>query len=1035
MKTIADLCKPRQSVFSNDNNDYVLNLSDLIEGRIDAEKFFAENFITRGMNNLFETAFNRFAGKSSSGVIKLTQAMGGGKTHNMLALALLAKNPDLRRNFLEQPYTELGAIKVIAFSGRATDITGGIWGQLAEQLGKKDFFDKDSAPGEQSWVNLLRDQKILILLDELPPYLQYLRANRTEYRDPLQITCTALSNLFVALGKKELANVCLVFSDLKATYEHGSKILQSTFKDLEHEANRTAKSIEPVALNTAEVYDILRKRLFESVPRENDSDVKEIASAFKDSIASAVKSGLTLYRPDEIFNGIRECYPFHPSIKDLYARFKENESFQQTRGLIRLMRQIVRKFYENHSAERSHLINVYDVDLNDPDSLTMIKDINQSLDIAISHDVAQQGASVAELIDAHYNLSFPYAQTLAKLLLISSLSSTLNVVKGLDERDIIATLCAPGLDMNQYKKVLDELLSQCWYIKTDARGRHYFQNIKNMTAEINTLIDSYSNEQAKQDLREELRDNFTPKLKNCYQAIYVMPALDEIKVDREKISLVIYEPCQGFGLNPELKTFYDNQVYKNRIMFLSGQRSMMSRILEDSKKLSAIRAVIKNMKLDHVPESDQQYNEAINFESKARLALLESVRSTFVDLYFPVRNGLTQRDFTLQFLSNKYDGEEQIVNSLIEHKKFSDFSDDENKLDAMRIRCEQRLFTQKEMTWTQILERSATDTSWPWYHPGQMEALKSFCLKNDLWRENFGYLSKGPFPKEPTDVEITQIGDYDKGTGEFRLRVQAINGSEIYYDIGAEATQHSQRLDRNILLTKETEIYFLCVDPTRDNPHPTGPSKRFLCKATLKHEQHNLSTGRFMQLESHPAFEMRYTTDGSNPKESGGLYHDEIHLPDNCRVVRVAVYNHGTLIDYQEIQVTDSDTRINVDRDKQVLYVYKSMTKFTGQKVFDEFAIFKRVPGVLLQHFGFTVEDKNDKQSFMEYNTYEIACTIEKVISMIDFVRNTAFNGKDYTINFDYTALRFKTGADFLQWLDLKKISLDEASRAGTIRQ
>ena len=35
-----------------------------------------------------------------------------------------------------------------------------------------------------------------------------------------------------------------------------------------------------------------------------------------------------------------------------------------------------------------------------------------------------------------------------------------------------------------------------------------------MTAEINTIIDSYSNEQAKKDLREELRRNFTPKLKN-----------------------------------------------------------------------------------------------------------------------------------------------------------------------------------------------------------------------------------------------------------------------------------------------------------------------------------------------------------------------------------------------------------------------------------------------------------------------------------------------------------------------------------------
>ena len=32
---------------------------------------------------------------------------------------------------------------------------------------------------------------------------------------------------------------------------------------------------------------------------------------------------------------------------DIYARFKENQNFQQTRGLIKLMRQIVREFYES----------------------------------------------------------------------------------------------------------------------------------------------------------------------------------------------------------------------------------------------------------------------------------------------------------------------------------------------------------------------------------------------------------------------------------------------------------------------------------------------------------------------------------------------------------------------------------------------------------------------------------------------------------------------------------------------------------------
>jgi predicted AAA+ superfamily ATPase len=100
MQTIKALCKPRESVFVDTTRDDVLNLSDLIENNIDVDKFFDENFKTKGMELLFETAFNRFNGNSETGVIKLTQAMGGGKTHNMLALALLAQNPKWRKQII-----------------------------------------------------------------------------------------------------------------------------------------------------------------------------------------------------------------------------------------------------------------------------------------------------------------------------------------------------------------------------------------------------------------------------------------------------------------------------------------------------------------------------------------------------------------------------------------------------------------------------------------------------------------------------------------------------------------------------------------------------------------------------------------------------------------------------------------------------------------------------------------------------------------------------------------------------------------------
>ena len=150
---------------------------------------------------------------------------------------------------------------------------------------------------------------------------------------------------------------------------------------------------------------------------------------------------------------------------------------------------------------------------------------------------------------------------------------------------------------------------------------------------MNTLVDSYSNESARKELRKYLEGAFAPKLKKCYELLYVMPAIDEISLDMNKVALVIYEPYAGSGIHPDLKTFYDNATYKNRVMFLTGQRSVMEKLFDNSKRLTAIRQIIGGMKEEHISETDQQYREALDQEDKATNALLSTIRETFITLY------------------------------------------------------------------------------------------------------------------------------------------------------------------------------------------------------------------------------------------------------------------------------------------------------------------------------------------------------------------------------------------------------------------
>ena len=156
MKTLCQACTPRQSVFDDNTRDDVLEITDLIQNRIDPNEFFNENFATEGMKLLVETAFKRFHGKNASGLIKLTQSMGGGKTHNMIALALLAKYPQVRNKVLGDMFKEsyIGEVKVVGFTGRESDAEFGIWGAIAEQLGKKEQFKDYYSPLQAQMAKL-----------------------------------------------------------------------------------------------------------------------------------------------------------------------------------------------------------------------------------------------------------------------------------------------------------------------------------------------------------------------------------------------------------------------------------------------------------------------------------------------------------------------------------------------------------------------------------------------------------------------------------------------------------------------------------------------------------------------------------------------------------------------------------------------------------------------------------------------------------------------------------------------------------------
>ena len=934
MKTVKQACTPRASVFDPTRRDTVLDLGDLIDGRIDPAEFFAENHVTEGMRTLLTEGFRRLEGKSAQGVFKLTQAMGGGKTHNLLALGLLAGHPDHRAGVMGGFYTPdpgLGPVRVVAFSGRESDAPLGIWGAIAGQLGRKeqfnDYYAPLAAPGQTAWVNLLRGEPLVIMLDELPPYFVNAASKSIGNSDLSAVTTTALSNLLVAVGRDELRNVCLVISDLKASYGAGAARIVAALDDLEAETGRAAMNLEPVRMNTDEFYRILRKRIFETLPDE--AEIEEVAKAYAKAVREARQMDVTNASPEQFAAQVAESYPFHPAIRDLYGRFRENQGFQQTRGLIRLMRIVVSRIWA--TGHDPCLIAVHDVDPDSRETLTEINQINSTLENAIAHDVASGGNAVAETIDANLG-GGEDARDVMRLLLIASLANVPNAVKGLTVPEIVAHLCAPGRDVSKLKnEVVARLVTAAWYLHTTNDGRLHLRNVQNLIARVTTTAGAYVRDQATKELKERLTEIFEPVEGACYQRLQPLPAVDEIDVHPDRVTLVVSEPHPA-GLHPDLTTLYEQLTYRNRICFLTGQRAFGS-LLERARELKAINQIIGEMHEESVSDGDPQMQQARDQLLPRFLAQFHSaVRETFTTLYYPTRDRLAKVDFLMEFKENRYNGEEQVREALADRQKYTT----DVASETFRKKVEARLFTQASMLWTEIRRRAATAPGWQWHRPDALDRMKADCVHKDLWREEGSYVNKGPFPKPATTVRIREL-HRDDDTGLARLRLSPIHADTLYAEVGAEATPASMKLDGRDYETADLKVSFLAVDST--GGHDTGEPVEWSNRITLKSREYidarpsmpeagacpgMLEAGggeRMVEIRSAPpAVPIRYTTDGSDPAVAGGAYGEPFAVPEGARLILAVAGKDGIASEVHRREIADKPVERPIDRTRPAVW-------------------------------------------------------------------------------------------------------------------
>ncbi len=888
MRTVRDACQLQPNALAVKLSDQIEQLDELISAEGNGTAFFERTFITQGMQDLITEGIARLAGASSQAVFHLKQAMGGGKTHLLVGFGLLARHDSLRARYCAGMAHANGfqGAAIAAFNGR-NNPDHFFWGEIANQLNKGEQFRSfwtggPKAPDEKDWLKLFEgDEPVLILLDELPPYFHYLDTQKVGNGTVADIATRAFANLLTAAGKKK--NVCIVAADLAAAYDTGGKLINKALQDARSELGRQERTITPVDLAANEIYDILRKRLFTSLP--DRSEIEDIADAFGRKLEEASKAKTTNRGAEAIADEIIATYPFHPRLKNVVALFKENEQFKQTRGLIELVSRLLKSVW-GRNANDVFLIGPQHFDLSVPDVRDKLTEISGMRDVIAKDLWDSQQSAHAQVIDLQTGKEA--ATQVGALLLTASLSTAVNAVKGLTREEMVECLVSPLREPSDFLAAFEELEKAAWYLHHTPEGRYYFDRQENLTKLLQSLAHDAPDNQVDDLIRHRLKDMFKPTRKTVYDDVLPLPRLEDVadRVRRGRVLLVVSPDAK---IPPdEVQKFFEALSQKNNLCVLTGDKTAMGSVEKAARQLFAAQKADGRIPKGH-PQRDDLERKQQTYEQDFNATVL----SLFDKVLFPRQPPgkppmLAPKPLDMTRDANKpFNGEEQIEKTLTSNP-LKLFLDVEKEFDAIRDKAQDLLWpeNQDETRWSDAADRYNEQAGMPWLPPRGLDTLKTIACNRGLWEDlGNGYVTKKPKKKRTTAQVVAEpeLGD----EGRMRLRVNAVNAGpapRIHYAEDTVVSDASPVLKDNPYATTALRVSFLVCDVS--GQYEVGDPVTWTNQLVLRNRLGEMGGKRTVELMVAPRGEIRYTLDGSEPRD-GAPYVAPVEIGDDDVLMRV----------------------------------------------------------------------------------------------------------------------------------------------------
>jgi hypothetical protein len=722
MKTIFDLCKPREDVLKGrvKDEEFAAELSRVVDGSAvpeysDPSLFFHYTYPTRGLKTLLETICRRLSGVGGelNSVIRLDTQYGGGKTHSLIALVHAVRGMQGVKNvseFIDPALLPKVKVRVAALDGERSDPSNGLkleeglfarslWGEMAYQLSGRRGFERvrnsdenHTAPGEGTLTELFGGEPTLILIDEVSVYLR--KASSAFGEAANQFTAFIQALIKAVSSTPNVALVCTLAvrpEDQKAmdAYKAEQQIAMAAFSEVESVASRKLLQLDPTEED--ETVDVLRRRLFEEV---GSAEAEETLKAYfqlwdrnRDKLSPEAVSS-------EVREQFRKGYPIHPeTLNVMVEKMSSLSNFQRTRGMLRLLARTVHHLWKERPGD-AHAIHPHHID---PGHNAIRGEITTKLNQgayapALTADVASvpgQDHSTAQRIDNEQYLGqAPVTSYVARTIFLNTMAFG-DSAQGISPEQLRYSVCSPAIEPALVEAARKSFATHSLFLDDRPGAPMRFRVEPNLTQLISRAMREVDAGELRDVLQTKIKDLFTGKTGD-FELIpfpagpYEIP--DDVGNGRPYLVIIHYDALTVSELPSDLPTELvrmaakkgateEVRILQNNVVFVVADDKLKSDMKEAVRRRLGLSAIQGGPQLQELAPYQQGRIKEMYEKSGSSMAIsiLQCYRHLFYPSSAPLGSGAAKLGHTTIELANVSDspgnGQQHIKRVLREQKK------------------------------------------------------------------------------------------------------------------------------------------------------------------------------------------------------------------------------------------------------------------------------------------------------------------------------------------------------------------------------